>query len=63
LKTEGSTRPGPGFSRKVRGWLIENQIRPPAMCGIVAVTVEPGAPRGMEMLAPRGWPVEEGEAG
>ena len=63
LLTDGSTRPGPGLSRKVRGLLTENQIRAPASCGMVTILVFPGAPRAMAQLTAKGLPFEEGEAG
>lgn len=49
--------------RKVRGLLTENQMRAPARRGIVAVTVFPGAPRGMETFSVRAEPVDDGELG
>jgi hypothetical protein len=42
--TDGSTSAGPGFSRNVKGLLIENQMRAPAIWGMVTVLVEPGLP-------------------
>lgn len=50
LKIDGSTKPGPGLSKKTRGAPIENQIRPPARNGIVHVTEFPGGPRLIEVL-------------
>jgi len=47
----------------ISGSLIENQILPPIIFGIVAVTVEPEAPSGMAQLAERGAHVEEGDCG
>ena len=63
LATLGSTKPGPGLSRKVKGCPIENQIRPPAMWGITALTVLPGPPSGMETLAPSEAPGALGDVG
>lgn len=63
LVTEGSTRAGPGLRRKVRVLSAENQMRPPAMWGIVTVTVLPGGPRGIAQFLAKGEPVEEGEVG
>ena len=63
LVTAGSTRPGPGFRRNVRGWPTENQIRPPAIWGIVALTVFPGGPSEMAQLVASRAPGEEGEVG
>lgn len=57
LKIDGSTRPGPGLTKNCRGLPIENQMRPPAIRGTVAVTVFPGAPSGIEMSCAIGWPV------
>lgn len=36
LKTDGSTSAGPGFRKNCNGAPWENQMRPPAMCGVVA---------------------------
>ena len=63
LVTAGSTRPGPGLMRNVRGVPTENQIRPPAICGIVALTVLPGAPRGMAQSAANWAPGADGADG
>lgn len=69
LLGDGSTKaplelPGaPGLRRKVNGVPMENQIRPPAICGMTAEVVDPGAPRAMAQLTARGAPVEEGEVG
>ena len=63
LATEGATRPGPGLSMNLMGVSTENQIRPPAMCGIVTVVVEPGAPSGIAQFSARGAQVEGGEVG
>ena len=60
LKTDGSTRPGPGLTRNVKGAPIENQIRPPAILGIVAVIVLPGAPSEMDTFWVNFVPVEGG---
>jgi hypothetical protein len=63
LKMEGSTRPGPGLTKNCRGLPSENQMRPPAMRGTVAVTTFPGAPSGIETSWASVWPVEEGDGG
>ena len=44
LVTDGSTMAGPGFKRNVNSLSTENQIRPPAKWGMVAVVVVPCAP-------------------
>ncbi len=63
LVTDGSTRAGPGLSRKVKVLSTENQIRLPARWGTVTVTVLPGAPSGIAQFSVRGEPVEGGEVG
>ena len=69
LKAEGSTKAalelpgGPGLRRKVNGVPMENQIRPPAICGITTCLVDPGAPSTIAQLTAKGAPVEEGEVG
>ena len=60
---DGSTRPGPGFRRKVRVSLMTNQTRAAEIRGIVTVAVAPEAPSGMAQFAARGCPVDEGEDG
>lgn len=61
--TDVSTRAGPGLRRKVRVLSTENQMRPPAMWGMVTVTVLPGGPKGIAQFWAREEPVEEGEVG
>ena len=63
LVTEGSTRAGPGLSKKVRVLSTENQMRLPARWGIVTATVLPGAPNGIAQFLARAAPVDDGEAG
>ena len=69
LVTAGSTRPGAllggfaGLRRKVRVLSTENQMRLPARCGTVTVTVFPGAPSGIAQSWARGAPVDEGLEG
>jgi hypothetical protein len=43
--TEGSTIAGPGLTLNVRRESTENQMRPPAILGMVTLTVLPGLPR------------------
>jgi hypothetical protein len=50
-------QPGPGLSRKVIGLPIENHTRPPAICGMVMLVVEPGPPSGIAQLTASGAPV------
>ena len=61
--TAGSTRAGPGLMRKVRVLSTENQIRPPAIWGIVTFTVFPGPPRGMAQSVLSWAPGSGGEVG
>ncbi len=62
--TDGSTSAGPGLSRNVSGAPIENQIRPPARCGMVIRRAPaPDAFSGMAQSAPSGAPVDDGDAG
>jgi hypothetical protein len=66
ILTEGSTSPGPavlGLRRKVRVLSTQNQIRPPAMYGMVIVRVVPGAPSRIAQLADRAEPFAEGLVG
>jgi hypothetical protein len=61
--TDGSTSPGPGFRRKIKGLLIENQMRPADILGIVAIVVEPSGPRRIVQSTARGVWTPDGEAG
>ena len=61
--TDGSTNPGPGLRRNFRGESMANQMRPPAMCGMDALTVFPGAPSGIAQSLARLAPVDGGEVG
>ena len=63
LVTEGSTRAGPGLSKKVRVLSIENQMRLPARWGTVTVTVLPGGPNRIAQSSARAAPVDDGEVG
>lgn len=63
LETEGSTSPGPGFSKKVNFPSTENQSRAPASCGMVTDVTEPAAPSGIAQSTARAVPVELGEVG
>ena len=63
FEMDGSTSAGPGFSLKVRRALTENQMRPPAIRGIVTVRLLPGAPSWMAQSAARSLPTAPGEAG
>ena len=63
MLTDGSTRPGPGFKRNVSLSFTQNQMRPPAMCGMVTRLDVPGGPSGMLQSTAKGVPVEAGEAG
>src|ERR1700722_3643189 len=64
LVTDGSTSPGPGFSRKVIGVPTENHSRAPASCGTVIVTgAPPEAFSGIAQSAPSGLPTAGGDAG
>lgn len=63
LVTLGSTRAGPGLTKKVSLLLYENQIRQPARCGIWIVVLVPGPPMAIEQSFGRGWHVELGEGG
>ena len=63
LVTEGSTRAGPGLSKKVSVLSTENQMRLPARWGTVTVTVLPGAPNGIAQSSARAAPVDDGEVG
>ena len=63
LVTEGSTRAGPGLSKKVRVLSTENQMRLPARWGTVTVTVLPGAPSEIAQSLAREAPVDDGEVG
>lgn len=61
--TDGSTSPGPGFSRNVKVLSTENHNLAPASWGIVIVLLDPTAPRGMEQFSAKGCPVEVGDVG
>ena len=61
--TAGSTIAGPGFSVNVSLPSTTNQIRPPAIRGIVTLAVEPGAPSGIATSAPSGDCGCEGDCG
>ena len=56
LRTEGSTRPGPGFSKKVNLLSMDIQSLAPANCGTVTHTVFPGGPSGIAQSTSRGEP-------
>ena len=64
LVTDGSTSPGPGFSRKVIGVPMENHSRAPASCGTVIVIGEPPeAFSGIAQSTASGLPAADGDAG
>src|ERR1700753_1663925 len=64
LVTDASTRARPGFSGKVSGDPIENQIRAPARCGIViGLAAPPEAVSGIAQFTGTGWLVLDGDGG
>ena len=60
--TDGSTRVGPGLRRNTSGTSIENQMRPPAMRGMVTVREESFS-REMEQSWVSGCKMVAGEVG